>query len=136
MWSYSEDPASSDMDAVRFKIGDTDSDDELLQNEEIEYTLAEFATATDPVQRASIACARALEAMFARQSTYRIGQVSQTLSKKSDQFRRLAESLEEELVKRTPAEITGQPVLSSVKQADRDDSELIQPHFRVGIHDR
>ena len=40
-WSYSGNPADSALDKVRFLIGDTDTTDQLLTNEEINYTIAE-----------------------------------------------------------------------------------------------
>ena len=36
-WSYSGDPASSDRDAIRFYIGDTDTTLQLLQDEDIDF---------------------------------------------------------------------------------------------------
>lgn len=39
-WSYSGDPSTGDKDEYRFLIGDTDESDQLLSDEEIEYTLA------------------------------------------------------------------------------------------------
>lgn len=40
-WSYSGDPASSEKDAVRFLVGDTDTNDQLLSDEEIDYVIVE-----------------------------------------------------------------------------------------------
>ena len=39
-WSYSGDPAASDLDAVRYIIGDTSEDMSLLTDEEIKYELS------------------------------------------------------------------------------------------------
>ena len=38
VWSYSGNPADSAVDAVRFLTGDTDTNDQLLDNEEIAWT--------------------------------------------------------------------------------------------------
>ena len=38
-WSYSGDPSNSDLDLIRFMIGDTDSVDPELQDEEIQYEI-------------------------------------------------------------------------------------------------
>lgn len=43
-WSYSGDPTSSALDALRFHIGDTESATPLLSNEEINYVLANNAS--------------------------------------------------------------------------------------------
>lgn len=45
-WSYSGDPATSIVDKYRFLIGDTDPDEPIMQNEEIEY-LANQANGND-----------------------------------------------------------------------------------------
>ena len=45
-WSYSGDPSASIVDKYRFLIGDTDPDEPVMQNEEIEY-LANQANGND-----------------------------------------------------------------------------------------
>ena len=49
MWTYSGDPSSSRKDEIRFLIGDTNSneDENLLQDEEINYTLNLYPMVTD-----------------------------------------------------------------------------------------
>lgn len=39
-WSYSGDPSTSPLDYYRFTIGDTDEDNQLFQDEEIEYVIS------------------------------------------------------------------------------------------------
>ena len=41
-WSYSGDPATSELDKYRFIIGDTDENDKLLLDAEINYILDTF----------------------------------------------------------------------------------------------
>lgn len=41
-WSYSGNPSASDLDKVRFLIGDTDTNNQLLSNEEITFLLTEW----------------------------------------------------------------------------------------------
>jgi hypothetical protein len=43
-WSYAGNPSSSDKDKYRFLIGDTDSTDAILQDEEIQYVLDTYAS--------------------------------------------------------------------------------------------
>ena len=54
-WSYSGSPGDSDKDAVRFFIGDTDTTQQLLSDEEINYALTlhngTFATAAFCIDR-------------------------------------------------------------------------------------
>lgn len=40
-WTYSGNPADSEKDAVRFLIGDTDTNDQLLSDAEINYVIVE-----------------------------------------------------------------------------------------------
>ena len=40
-WTYSGDPATNNRDAIRFMIGDTDTNDQLLNDAEIAYELAQ-----------------------------------------------------------------------------------------------
>lgn len=44
-WTYSGNPGSSTLDEVRFLIGDTDTDDQLLSNEELNWIIAREPTA-------------------------------------------------------------------------------------------
>ena len=41
-WSYSGDPANSTNDSIRFLIGDTDTNDRLITNEEIAYIVTQL----------------------------------------------------------------------------------------------
>lgn len=56
-WSYSGDPTASPIDAVRFWCQDTDTDRQLLADEEIQY-LINRATPIwdDPIATAALAC--------------------------------------------------------------------------------
>lgn len=40
-WNYSGNPASSEVDRIRFMVGDTNEDEPILQDEEIEFLIAE-----------------------------------------------------------------------------------------------
>ena len=51
-WSYSGDPSDSALDEIRFLIGDTDTNDQLLSNEEITY----LYTAYGDAYAAAVAC--------------------------------------------------------------------------------
>ncbi len=92
-WSYSGNPASSDSDAVRFLVADTDTTDQLVSNEEIAYLLTTY---NEPAF-ASIAAARAIAAKFARQSDQSRGvgdlSLSESFSQKSQQYNQLADHL-------------------------------------------
>lgn len=61
-WTYTGDPSSSDRDAVRFKVGDTDDQDGLVADEEIDHLL----TAEGSVTSAAAAVCEHLARRFAR----------------------------------------------------------------------
>lgn len=44
-WTYSGDPSTSQLDEIRFIIGDTNVNAPIMQNEEIEYLIAEYGAA-------------------------------------------------------------------------------------------
>ncbi len=88
-WTYSGDPANSQRDAVRFLIGDTDTNDQLLNDAEIEYFIAEHGT----TNRSASEAARAISAKFARLMNRSIGAMSADFGAKYRQYKELATDL-------------------------------------------
>lgn len=92
-WTYSGNPASSDRDAVRFTVGDTDTTDQLITNEEIAYLL----TIHNGVGMASVGAARAIAAKFSRKAdqSRSVGDLtlSQQYSQQSFSYHHLADHL-------------------------------------------
>ncbi len=128
-WSY--DPTiPTDKDAVRLNIGDTDINDQLLQDEEIEHYLDEAAS----VLGASILCAEAIAGKFARGFNQRVGDLSADLSKRADAYWKLAEKYRKQL-----AIVSGAPLVpalsKSQKQSYREDTDRVQPNFAIGMND-
>lgn len=68
-WTYGGDPTSSPKDAVRFEIGDTDKEYPIMQDEEIEYVLAQERS----VLSASARCCEILARKYASDPTISIG---------------------------------------------------------------
>lgn len=89
-WTYSGNPASSTKDAVRFLIGDTDTDDQLLSDEEINYTI----TITGNVYESAHDCAYAVAASFARMATSKsVGDLSLSYSDRAASFYQVADRM-------------------------------------------
>ena len=65
-WNYTGNPASSNMDAVRFLIHDTDPGDQKLQDEEINWLLTEEGQ--NVYRAAAMACMR-LAAIYANMAS-------------------------------------------------------------------
>jgi len=127
-------------DAVRLRIGDVDTNDKQLSDEEIVHIIGSGTTGSEAdVLGWSIKCARLLVARFSRQvSTTRDG-LSISLSDRAKAYQALLDSLVAEeagIVESDDAAIVwagGQSV--SEKNAAAADSDAVQPTFSVGMDD-
>lgn len=81
-WSYSGDPASSDRDAVRWLVSDTETADQLASDEEIAWAVDQGGG----VYGAALTVAKAIRAAFARQASITVGPVSAQLSQRAEQY--------------------------------------------------
>ena len=94
-WSYSGNPADSAKDEVRFLIGDTDREDQLLSDEEIT-----FLVVLNPKQAgyANWVCAaeaaRAIAARLTKLISKKVGSLSLSYSDKARQYTDLANALD------------------------------------------
>lgn len=88
-FSYSGNPASSDLDAVRFFIGDTDSTEWLLSNEEINFLIDTYG-----VKSATVHSCIAIASKYARLADENLGSdIAVKYSQISDNYRSLAKEL-------------------------------------------
>lgn len=125
-WSYSGNPASSNLDQVRFLIGDTDAAQSQLSNEEIEYTLG-----SKPPKGAAAECARAIAAKYARLVTRSVGDLNVTYKELQENYTKLAERLDAQ----SASEDAGVQVFAGgIFTADRviqdNNTAINQPSFR------
>jgi len=129
-WTYSGDPAGSTRDAVRFLIGDTDTDDQLLNDAEVAYFITQHGT----VNRAASEAARAVAAKFARLMNRSIGALSADFSSKYRQYLELASDLllKEETEPASPF-VSGWK--KDQKETYMDDSNREPIFGRKGVHD-
>ncbi|KKK55652.1 hypothetical protein LCGC14_3072400 [marine sediment metagenome] len=125
-FTYDGDPAASDLEAVRFEIGDTDSTDQLMQDAEIEYTIDEEET----IFGAAARCCETLSRKFAREADRQLGTLSVALSDKSTAFKELAEIIRAKEVG------SGKVYTGGISKAEKDvdiaDTDLVQPTFVKG----
>jgi len=129
-WSYSGNPSNSTQDAVRFLVGDTDTNDQLISNEEIAYFVSEFNNA----RRSASEAARAIAAKYARLMNRSIGGLSADFSAKYRQYLELADSLlSKEEMKPVALFISG--YTKSAKEAVELDSDRESTFSRKGIMD-
>jgi hypothetical protein len=131
-WSYSGDPASSTRDLVRFLLRDTDSSDQLLTNEELDYLVATWGNGYE----AARAGALVLASKFTRQAdlSKSVGDlsISESYGGRANEYRELAQSLAEQRQRLSPATPWAQPG-NLVATANRKDLGLTD--FRVGQFD-
>ncbi len=86
-WSYTGDPSSSNKDAVRFIIGDTNTTDQLLSDEEINWLLGQYGS---PSKTAYHACL-AIAGKFARLVSQEAGRIKVKAESKYLQYKQLAD---------------------------------------------
>lgn len=129
-WSYSGDPSSSSVDSVRFLIGDTDSTDEQLQNEEISWLLSENSNS---VYDASIEAARALSAKYARLAvTKTVGDLKIEYQDRSKRYADLVAILEMQKDSRSvPIPYAG-GISVTDKDTKEDQIDRVEPRFVRG----
>ena len=116
---------------VRLTIGDTDTLDQQLQDEEIDY----FLQANGDIPRyASISSVRALIARYSRQADLWIGHTKISASDRVRQYRQLLESILESPESSVLDIFAGGQ--SKAGKADLDsNTDLPPPAFRIGQDD-
>lgn len=131
-WTYVS-PTTSEKDAVRFLLGDTDSDDQLIQDEEIIFLLDErgnrYYAAADAAEQ--------IAARFTREVNHSADGLSWSGSSLQTQFFELAERLRG--MGRRSRRSGFAPYAGGLSKAERDHDDAIQDlekgHFRSHMHD-
>lgn len=124
-WTYSGDPSSTDRDAVRFLIGDTDTTDQQLTDEEIAYLLDQ---AGDNVYAAAIAAAEALLGKYARLVDKNVGDLKLSYSQRQSSYAGLIIVLKKKFGIRSATPYAGGLSINE-KISDSEDTDLTQPTF-------
>ncbi len=112
-------------------VGDTDSTDEQLQDEEIAY----FLTTYTSVGTAAVHAARAIMAKISRQVTKAVGDLRISLSDRWKHYVELVDYLEGLALFDDPYQIYSGGLSIADATTDRADTDLSQPAFEVGMHD-
>jgi hypothetical protein len=131
-WSYSGDPADSPLDEVRFLVMDTDTLDQLISDEEIEYIIATWAPVYgSPLMYASMV-AESIAAKFAREVSYSADGVSVGVEQLQDKYDRLASSLRDQYKQ---YDVGGGPDVFGVMYSDQPDGTVKPTMWSLGMHD-
>lgn len=131
-FTYTASPATSDLDAVRTLLSDTNSDDVLLTDETINWLLDEWPT----VHQAARAGAEIIASQMARDaiSQKRVGDLSLSydFSSRANDYRKLAESLAAQAARKTAPRVYANPdALLSTRERDAGTTT----DFRLGQFD-
>jgi hypothetical protein len=135
-WTYGGDPSANARDAIRFLIGDTDTTDQLLSDEEIAWVNTEASgtpTATTDLYDAAYRCCLTVAAKLARQADKAIGDLSVKLSQRAVAYRTQADSLKQLSMRSSgvPVPYAGGITISD-KEIDEDNTDLNRSWFATG----
>lgn len=135
-YSYSGDPANSDLDAVRFLIGDTNPGAYILSDEEINWLLA-LSEANDPNGKANVtqaagAAAEAIAAELSREVSYSADGVSISADTLAAKFYTVAEKIRTLGLR---SDVVAAPDVGGIIYGETYDDSLRPLVFSVGMHD-
>lgn len=119
-WTYGGNPAASNLDRVRFLIGDTDVNDQLLSDEEINFLIS---TKGSPERAAYEACLQIM-AKLAREVDYAIGPEKVSASQRFKHYQELSKELRNSWSRSNASPSWADPSF-----------EGRNPVFRIGLHD-
>jgi len=135
-WTYSGNPASSATDAIRFLIGDTDTTDQLLSNEEIAWVNSESSgssTSTTGLYEAAYRACLAIASKLSRLADKQIGDLSVSLSQKAKGYLSQAEEFKSlaQVTNYVPIPYAGGITISD-KEIDQDNPDIFSGWFSSG----
>lgn len=127
-FTYDNTALSTELNRIRLEIGDTNSNEPLLYDGEITQIQAEYTT----FNKRCCACCKAIMAKFAREVDYNIAGYSEKAGSIYDRYEKLAKHFAQ-------LGAASYPYSSSLVQDDKDayqdDSDLVQPKVKRGMHD-
>jgi hypothetical protein len=128
-WSYSGDPSSSRLDALRFLSGDTSTKNQMVSNEEIIYVSTEIPN--DYMAAAQIC--RAIATKFSFQVDTNNAGLQVSASQRAKAFSERAKDLEKKAGKSANIYVGGR--LIQEKKESEADVSIKQPAFSIGMDD-
>lgn len=136
-WTYGGNPGTSTAaerrDAVRFLVGDTDTNDQQATDEEISFSLSQ---ASNNVYSAAASIASSLMGKYARLVDVSFGEVKTSYSQRMANYKALRDKLR---VDASRLGSLGLPEAGGISIADmesaREDSDRVRPYFREGQFD-
>lgn len=129
-WSYSGDPSATQLDAVRFKLGDIVPSDPLLTDAEINYCVSSEGSTNE----AAIAAAKAVVAKYARLVSTTDDKISREYQQRVEHFQGLVKELMANRGKRTVGIFAG-GISKANKRTYESDTDRVPPAFTRDLHD-
>src|SRR3989304_2024720 len=120
-----------DIEKVRFYVGDTDTSDQQLTDEEVKFALSEGGS----VRAAASICADTLAAQYARLADLTEGQLSISYSQRFDHMRSISDDIVDAGTLTDPAMPSAGGIFVADKEATEGDAALVKPSFTVDILD-
>jgi len=131
-WTYTGDPAANTRDEVRFLVGDTDKDDALVQDEEINYAIGVESSTL----RAAVRVSRAIAAHYARAVEKQVGDLKIKAGEKYKNYLDIMKALEEEAAGSIPgASPFAGGISTSQKETQENNSDRVAPYFSRDMMD-
>lgn len=129
-WIYAGDPSANDRDEVRFLVGDTDTTDQLVTDEEIAYAVAEEGNNL----LAAAKVAKAIMAKFARLVDKSVGDLKLSYSQRLTAYKELVDQLTDRGMVSTGAPFAGGISITD-KNNREDETDRVKPTIVRGIHE-
>jgi hypothetical protein len=135
-WTYGGDPSVNARDAIRFLTGDTDTNDQLVNDEEIAWMNNQVTgsdTATTSLYEAAARVLLAMASKFTREADKQVGDLRISFSQKAASAREQASELRMLAAREgsVPTPYAGGISISD-KDIDRGDSDIVEPYFQTG----
>ena len=135
-WTYGGDPSASALAAIRFLTGDTDTNDQLINDEEIAWTNNQVTgsdTATTALYEVSYRVMVAIASKFSRLADQSVGDLKVDMFQKATNAREQAALLKQQALREgnPPTPYAG-GISVSDKEIDEENSDIVQPYFSRG----
>ena len=125
-WTYNSASIGTDLAKVRLMIGDTDTDDQQLTDEEIQF----FIDTEQTIFMAAYRCALALVAEYARLVDKEMGDLKLLAAQRHRHYLRLADRLSQ---KNVPGIPSAGGIYQTEKDTLTDNTNWVQPFFKRGM---
>jgi hypothetical protein len=131
-WSYTGDPADSPRDELRFVIQDTDTNLQLLTDEELDWLLSQWMERFDSITYVGAVAAGVIARKFTGIVTVTADGVSVNTSELAARYRDMAAALREEY---KASQVGAQIDIANLMVGSMPDWSIRPLRFGIGLHD-